>query len=103
MSPANPAQRATAYHLQVSGPCLPHWPNGCVAVYEINGDQIAERVVRAEVVKHENGAYYTGPVIARHSWPGYIGMVASVAEVPGLIERHEAEYHRRHTQRGART
>lgn len=61
----------THYHITRDDPCLPHWPNGGWSVYQIDGDQIADRVIREEVVKETNGpAYYKGEVIARHSWCG---------------------------------
>lgn len=66
-------------------PLNKNWPNGFWALYQINGDQIAERVVFKEIVKHENGAYYKGGVIARHSWPGYVGGFGSLDEVMAKI------------------
>jgi hypothetical protein len=47
------------------------WPNGAWSLYRINGDEIASRVVRERV---NPKGWYEGNVIARHPWPGYIGM-----------------------------
>jgi hypothetical protein len=72
------------YHLQYLGPPKSEyvdWPEGSVSVYRITGDQIADRVVFSEIVKPERGpAYYEGPVIARHSWCGYVGLFRSLDE-----------------------
>ena len=77
------------YHIRHSGPCLPHWPRGEWSVYQITGDQIADRTVREKVVRHPNGAYYSGEVIARHSWCGYLGMWETLAEAMAAIEAAE--------------
>lgn len=75
------------YHLQHSGPTLPHWPNGSWSVYQITGDQIAERVVRETV---NPKGWYEGGVIARHSWCGYLGMKEKLADAMKIIEDAEA-------------
>lgn len=80
------------YHITHDDPCKPHWPNGSWSVYRINGDQIADRVVRQEVVRPEDGTpYYKGPVIARHSWCGYLGMTETFDGVRKMIEEDQAE------------
>jgi len=69
------------------------WPNGYWALYQITGDEIADRVVRDELVKPERGpAYYRGEVIARHSWPGFVGGYDSLEEAAAEIERLTAEW-----------
>lgn len=55
----------------------PVWPKGCWAVYQIDGDEIAQRI------KFDD----EGKVTERHAWCGYVGMVATLAEVPAVIER----------------
>ena len=85
----------TQYHIKRNDPCLPHWPNGSWSVYQIDGDQIAERIVREKVVNDENGAYYTGPVIARHSWCGFLGMTETLDGVRKLIWEDQAEQKKR--------
>jgi hypothetical protein len=72
-----------SFYIQWSGPCEPHWPQGAWSVYQIDGDQIANRVVRERV--NPNG-YYEGKVIARHSWCGYLGMFKTLSEVMAAIE-----------------
>lgn len=79
------------YHITRDDPCLPHWPNGSWSVYRIDGDQIADRVIREEVVKPKDGpAYYKGKVIARHSWCGYLGMTETFDGVHEMIEMDQA-------------
>lgn len=64
------------------------WPKGFWALYQINGDEIAERTVFKEVVTPDNDrAYYAGGVIARHSWPGYVGGYGSLDEVMAEIRK----------------
>lgn len=72
------------YHLQAENFSNEHWPNGAWSVYKITGEQIAERTVREKV--NTEGGYYEGKVIARHSWCGYIGMFATLAEAVAEIE-----------------
>ncbi len=72
-----------SFHIQWSGPCEPHWPQGAWPVYQIDGDQIADRVVRERV---NPKGYYEGKVIARHSWCGYLGMFKTLPEVMAAIE-----------------
>lgn len=81
------------FHLTWNGPTLPHWPNGSWSVFQIDGDQIADRIIRAEIFKPENGgpAFYTGEVIARHSWCGYLGMTETLEEAAILIRDNKAK------------
>jgi hypothetical protein len=65
----------TQFHIQKDAPCLPHWPNGAWSLYQITGDQIADRIIRKE-----------GKVVARHSWCGYIGMFETLPELMTAIE-----------------
>jgi hypothetical protein len=76
------------YHITRDDPCLPHWPNGSWSVYQINGDQIADRIVREKV---NPKGYYEGGVIARHSWCGYLGMTETFDEVREMIEKDQTE------------
>jgi hypothetical protein len=76
------------YHMTRNDPCLPHWPNGAWSVYAIDGDQIADRVVREKV---NPKGWYEGKVIARHSWCGYLGMTETWEGVQKLIEDHQAK------------
>jgi hypothetical protein len=75
------------YHIQREAPCLPHWPQGSWSLYQISGDQIADRTVRERI--NPNG-YYEGSVIARHSWCGYIGMYVTLAEAMAAIEEDQS-------------
>ncbi len=59
------------------------WPKGGWSVHKINGDQIADRVVREKV---NPKGYYEGGVIARHSWCGYIGISPTLEGIVGLIK-----------------
>lgn len=72
------------YHLQWCDPIEPQWPKGAWSVYQINGDQIAERIVRERV---NPKGYYEGKVIARHSWSGYLGMTETLDGAKALIEK----------------
>lgn len=81
------------YHVTREGPSEPHWPDGSWSVYRINGDQIADRVVREKVVTPTDGpAYYEGKVIARHSWCGYLGMTKTFDGVRELIEKDQLQW-----------
>lgn len=73
------------YHIDSFGPTKP-WPKGGFSLYDITGDQIAERVVRAKV---NMKGWYEGEVIARHPWPGYVGLFETLAEVMKAIEERE--------------
>lgn len=66
------------FHIQYTKPypALVHWPKGFWALYQITGDQIADRQVKVD-----------GVVTERHSWCGYIGGYGSLAEVTAEIER----------------
>lgn len=82
------------FHVRFSPPnaANEHWPNGFWALYEINGDQIAERTVFKEIVSDGRfGPHYTGGVIARHSWCGYVGGYGSLAEVSAEIDKRTAK------------
>lgn len=80
------------YHLRFDPPTNGHWPDGAVTVYQITGSQIADREIRSEIIKPERGpAYYSGEVIARHSWCGYVGMFKTLPEAVAAIEKHRAE------------
>jgi hypothetical protein len=80
--------RAPHFHVTFNGPIEPHWPRGSWSVYQIDGDQIADRVVREKIVTPDNGpAYYSGKVIARHSWCGYLGMTETLDDAVGLIRK----------------
>lgn len=80
------------YHLQFFGPLKSEyvdWPDGAVSVYHITGDEIADKIIRAEIVQHARyGAYYRGDVIARHPWPGYLGCFKTMEEAAELIAEH---------------
>ena len=71
-----------SFHMTHDSPIAPHWPRGSWSVYQIDGDQIAERVVRERV---NPKGWYEGGVIARHSWCGYIGMFETPAEAMAAI------------------
>lgn len=80
------------YHLQFTDTAFKNeyveWPKGTVSVYKISGHQIADRTVFSEIVKPERGpAYYSGPIIAQHSWCGYLGMFKTFAEAVAAIEK----------------
>lgn len=80
--------QAKQFHITFSppNPAVEHWPKGFWALYEINGDQIAERTVFKEIVQGQlGGPHYTGGVIARHSWCGYVGGYGSFDEVAAAI------------------
>lgn len=66
-----------SYHVTFSppGPDEKNWPNGFWAVYAINGDQIAQRIIFDT----------TGKVTVRHSWPGFLGGAGSLDEIRDLI------------------
>lgn len=80
------------YHLTRNDPIEPHWPNGAWSIYWITGDEIADRIVRSEVVKPTDGApYYKGDVIGRHSWCGFLGMTETLDGVRLMIEEDQAK------------
>lgn len=64
------------YHLKRFGPCPPHWPRGGWSLYQINGDQIAQRVKFGP----------DGRATERHSWCGYLGIYETLPEVMAAIE-----------------
>lgn len=72
------------FHLTKSAPSE-HWPDGSWSVYQITGDQIADRIVRERVNAEARVPYYEGKVIARHSWCGYLGMTVTLADAMALI------------------
>lgn len=80
------------FHLQFTppSPSLEHWPKGIWALYQIGGDQIAERIIFKEIVEGKSGApHYTGGIIARHSWCGYIGSFHTLAEAAAEIANRQ--------------
>lgn len=84
----------TQFHITYSPPnsALEHWPQGCWSLYEITGDQIADRTVRKEIVVPADGApYYKGDVIARHSWCGFVGCYHSLADTSAAILKRANE------------
>jgi predicted DNA-binding transcriptional regulator len=66
------------YHIRSFGPTDP-WPNGGWSLYQISGDQIADRIEKDE----------KGKVVARHSWCGYIGIWETPEEITEAIKAHE--------------
>ena len=64
------------YHLSYSQPSE-HWPDGCWALYEITGDEIAKRITY--------DGY--GIVRSRDSWCGFIGCFASLELATAAIEK----------------
>jgi hypothetical protein len=70
------------YHLAWNEP-NEVWPLGSWSVYQIGGDDIAERIIFERV---NVDGYYEGDVIARHSWSGYLGMVDTLDGAKALIE-----------------
>lgn len=69
----------TSFHLSWAPP-LPHWPDGCWALYQISGDEIGVRY------EHDKGK-----ITAMHSWCGYLGTFATLAEVVAKIEEAKAK------------
>ncbi len=65
------------FHIQYTPPnkALTHWPNGFWAVYQITGDQIAQRVQFDA----------DGKAVRRDSWCGYVGGFGSLQEVSDAI------------------
>lgn len=87
------------YHLQYTPPnkALEHWPQGHWSLYQITGDEIANRIVFKEIVPEDQGpAFYKGPVIARHSWCGFVGCYHTLADASVAILKRtsEVEAHR---------
>jgi hypothetical protein len=72
------------YHLSYFGPCLPHWPRGGWSVYNIDGDQIAERIVFTGEWPHRS-------VVRRDSWCGYLGIWETLQEATEAIAKDKAE------------
>jgi len=58
--------------------CQPNdvWPNGGWSVYQINGDEIAARIIKDE----------RGRVVERHSWNGYLGMCSTWEGLGEMIQ-----------------
>ena len=52
------------------------WPQGCWSVYNIDCDEIAQRI----------GLDAEGKVIRRDSWPGYLGTYETLGEATTAIE-----------------
>lgn len=76
-----------SYHITYFDP-NDNWPEGGWSLYAINGDQIADRIVREKV---NPKGYYEGKVIARHSWCGYIGTYGSLDRLTLAIREHRSE------------
>lgn len=70
------------FHLTYDTPSE-NWPKGAWSVYQIDGDQIAQRTVWERV---NPKGWYEGKVIARHSWCGYLGMFTTLAQACKAIE-----------------
>ena len=64
------------FHLSFFDRCEPHWPRGGWSLYQITGDEIADRIRR-------DGK---GKVTERHSWCGYIGTFETLPEIMAAIE-----------------
>lgn len=64
------------YHLNTH-PANDVWPNGCIALYRIDGDQIARRI----------GFDSNGDVNRRDGWCGYIGMFETLEQVAEAIRQ----------------
>ena len=79
--------RDSSYHITRNDPIEPNWPKGSWSVYQITGDQIADRIVREKI---NPKGWYEGKVIARHCWSGYLGMWVTLAEAVKAIEEAEA-------------
>ena len=73
----NRRARFAQYHLKhdAGNGKLDNWPNGCWAVYRITGDEIAERI-----------SFSGNVVVARDSWPGYIGLFETLPQAMVAIE-----------------
>jgi hypothetical protein len=65
------------------------WPHGGWSLYQINGDQIADRVVRERI---NPKGYYEGKVIARHSWCGFMGCFTTLDDIMAAIQDHENKH-----------
>jgi len=64
------------------------WPEGGWSLYQISGDEIAERTVRERV---NPKGWYEGEVIARHPWCGYVGLFVTLDEVMATIKELQKE------------
>lgn len=67
------------YHVHYSPPST-GWKQGCWALYEITGDEIARRI----------GYDTNGAVVRRDSWPGYVGSYGTLALLTAAIEQRNA-------------
>lgn len=65
-----------SYHITYFPPNV-SWPNGGWSVYQITGDEIAQRI------KFDAD----GKVTHRHSWCGYLGIAEKLSGVQELIAR----------------
>lgn len=72
--PSNRCAGVNEYHIQYFGP-NDVWPKGGWSVYQITGDQIADRIIKDE----------KGEVMERHSWCGYLGIADSFEGVQEMI------------------
>lgn len=64
------------FHIQYFPPNA-NWPQGGYALYMIDGDEIAKRII----FDHS-----TGELLERSPWPGYIGCYVTMALVAAEIE-----------------
>lgn len=64
------------FHLTRFDPCEPHWPQGGWSLYQITGDQIAQRVTFGK----------DGEAVRRDSWFGFLGCFATLQEATDAIK-----------------
>jgi hypothetical protein len=64
------------FHLQRFDPCEPHWPAGGWSLYQISGDEIAQRVVFDK----------DGKAVRRDSWCGFLGCFETLQAATDAIE-----------------
>lgn len=69
-----------SYHIQRNAP-NDVWPRGGWSLYQITGDQIAQRTICDPK---------TGKIVERHSWCGYIGIFETLPELMRAIEDAES-------------
>jgi hypothetical protein len=68
-----------SFHIQFF-PANDVWPVGGWSVYQITGDEIADRIVKRD-----------GKVVERHGWCGYVGIAPTLEGVIGLIKDVQSE------------
>lgn len=66
-----------SFHLTFTAPnkVMPHWSQGFWALYEINGDEIASRIIK-------DGS---GKIVERHPWCGFVSGFGSLEEATAAI------------------